>query len=162
MRWEKVSRCRCAGTGIKPSASCSSRKRCGGELWSVCNGYGAKGGGHTQATGIIQLLNKEEDMMKEANPFVLCLCTKSWVWRAVWGETFTHGSVRGWGWNSLALLDLCPTSIISAPTVIVGESWVCFDDRWGENYLFREQVLQGHDTYEITAVFIVNQPVCSD
>ena len=38
----------------------------------------------------------------------LCLCTKSWVWRAVWGETFTHGSVRGWGWNSLALLDLWP------------------------------------------------------
>ena len=35
----------------------------------------------------------------------LCLCTKSWVWRAVWGETFMHGSVRGWGWNSLALLD---------------------------------------------------------
>ena len=71
-------------------------------------------GRHTQATGIIQLLNKEEDMMKEAKPFVhwqrgqtprLCLCTKSWVWRAVWGETFTHGSVRGWGWNSLALLD---------------------------------------------------------
>ena len=31
MRWEKVSRCRCAGTGIKPSASCYSRKRCGGE-----------------------------------------------------------------------------------------------------------------------------------
>ena len=31
MRWEKVSRCRCAGTGIKPSASCCSRKRCGGE-----------------------------------------------------------------------------------------------------------------------------------
>ena len=29
-----------------------------------------------------------------------------WVWRAVWGETFTHGSVRGWGWSSLALLDL--------------------------------------------------------
>ena len=28
--------------------------------------------------------------------------------------------------------------------------------------LFREQVLQGHDTYEITAVFIVSQPVCSD
>ena len=27
---------------------------------------------------------------------------------AVWGETFTHGSVRGWGWNSLALLDLDP------------------------------------------------------
>ena len=26
--------------------------------------------GHTQATGIIQLLNKEEDMMKEAKPFV--------------------------------------------------------------------------------------------
>ena len=84
-------------------------------------------------------------MMKEAKPFVhwqrgqtprLCLCTKSWVWRAVWGETFTHGSVRGWGWNSLALLDICPTSIISAPTVIVGESWVYFDDRWGENYLF--------------------------
>ena len=25
MRWEKVSRCRCAGTGIKPSASCCSR-----------------------------------------------------------------------------------------------------------------------------------------
>ena len=21
----------------------------------------------------------------------LCLCTKRWVWRAVWGETFTHG-----------------------------------------------------------------------
>ena len=32
----------------------------------------------------------------------------------------------------------------------------------GENDLFREQVLQGHDTYEITAVFIVSQPVCSD
>ena len=47
MRWEKVSRCRCAGTGIKPSASCSSRKRCGGELWSVCNGYGAKGVTHS-------------------------------------------------------------------------------------------------------------------
>ena len=31
MRLEKVSRCRCAGTGIKPSASCCSRKRCGGE-----------------------------------------------------------------------------------------------------------------------------------
>ena len=28
MRWEKVSRCRCAGTVIKPSASCCSRKRC--------------------------------------------------------------------------------------------------------------------------------------
>ena len=27
--------------------------------------------GHTQATGIIQLLNKEEDMMKEAKPFVI-------------------------------------------------------------------------------------------
>ena len=27
-------------------------------------------GRHTQATGIIQLLNKEEDMMKEAKPFV--------------------------------------------------------------------------------------------
>ena len=26
--------------------------------------------GHTQATGIIQLLKKEEDMMKEAKPFV--------------------------------------------------------------------------------------------
>ena len=38
----------------------------------------------------------------------LWLCTKSWVWRVVWGETFTHGSVRGWGWNSLALLDLWP------------------------------------------------------
>ena len=38
----------------------------------------------------------------------LCLCTKRWVWRAVWGETFTHGSVRGWGWNSLALLDPDP------------------------------------------------------
>ena len=25
---------------------------------------------HTQATGIIQLLNKEEDMMKEAKPLV--------------------------------------------------------------------------------------------
>ena len=62
-------------------------------------------GWHTQATGIIQLLKKEEDMMKEAKPFVICLCTKSWVWRAVWGETFTHGSVRGWGWNFLALLD---------------------------------------------------------
>ena len=24
------------------------------------------------------------------------------------GETFTHGSVRGWGWNSLALLDPVP------------------------------------------------------
>ena len=34
------------------------------------------------------------------------ICTKLGVWRAVWGETFTHGSVRGWGWNSLALLDL--------------------------------------------------------
>ena len=31
MRCEKVSRCRCAGTGITPSASCCSRKRCGGE-----------------------------------------------------------------------------------------------------------------------------------
>ena len=30
------------------------------------------------------------------------------VWRAVWEETFTHGSVRGWGLNSLALLDLWP------------------------------------------------------
>ena len=28
-------------------------------------------GRHTQATGIIQLLNKEEDMMKEAKPFVI-------------------------------------------------------------------------------------------
>ena len=28
-------------------------------------------GWHTQATGIIQLLNKEEDMMKEAKPFVI-------------------------------------------------------------------------------------------
>ena len=28
--------------------------------------------------------------------------------------------------------------------------------------LFREQVLQGHNTYEITAVFIVSQAVCSD
>ena len=26
---------------------------------------------HTQATGIIQFLNKEEDMMKEAKPFVI-------------------------------------------------------------------------------------------
>ena len=34
-------------------------------------------GGHTEATGIIQVLNKEEDMMKEAKPFVLFLCTKS-------------------------------------------------------------------------------------
>ena len=32
--------------------------------------------GHTQATGIIQLLNKDEDMMKEAKPFALCICTK--------------------------------------------------------------------------------------
>ena len=44
----------------------------------------------------------------------LCLCTKSWVWRSVWGETFTHGSVRGWRWNSLALLapDLWPAAKI--------------------------------------------------
>ena len=28
-------------------------------------------GRRTQATGIIQLLNKEEDMMKEAKPFVI-------------------------------------------------------------------------------------------
>ena len=28
-------------------------------------------GRHTQATEIIQLLNKEEDMMKEAKPFVI-------------------------------------------------------------------------------------------
>ena len=28
-------------------------------------------GWHTQATGIIQLLKKEEDMMKEAKPFVI-------------------------------------------------------------------------------------------
>ena len=28
--------------------------------------------------------------------------------------------------------------------------------------LFREQVLQGHNTYEITAVFIVSQAICSD
>ena len=28
-------------------------------------------GRHTQATGIIQLLNKEEDMMQEAKPFVI-------------------------------------------------------------------------------------------
>ena len=42
-----------------------------------------------------------------------CLCTKSWVWRAVWGETFPHGSVRGWGWNSLALLDPDPLLLIS-------------------------------------------------
>ena len=45
----------------------------------------------------------------------LCLCTKSWVWRAVWGETFTHGSVRGWGWSSLALLDLWPPNDSSHP-----------------------------------------------
>ena len=163
MRWEKVSRCRCAGTGIKPSASCSSRKRCGGELWSVCNGYGAKGVTHSSNWNYTTL--KQRGGYDERSKTIcdrLCLCTKRWMWRAVWGETFTHSSVRGWGWNSLDLLDLCPTSIISAPTVIVGESWVCFDDRWGENYLFREQVLQGHDTYEITAVFIVSQPVCSD
>ena len=36
------------------------------------------------------------------------ICAKHRVRRAVWGETFTHGTVRGWGWNSLALLDLCP------------------------------------------------------
>ena len=28
--------------------------------------------------------------------------------------------------------------------------------------LFRKQVLQGHNTYEITAVFIVSQAICSD
>ena len=28
--------------------------------------------------------------------------------RAVWWETVKHGSARGWGWNSLALLDLWP------------------------------------------------------
>ena len=42
---------------------------------------------------------------QRGQPPGLCLCTKRWMWRAVWRETFTHGSVRGWGWNSLALLD---------------------------------------------------------
>ena len=45
---------------------------------------------------------------QRGQPRRLCLCTKRWVWRAVWGETFTHGSERGWGWNSLALLDPDP------------------------------------------------------
>ena len=51
---------------------------------------------------------------------------------------------------------------ISGRWTEVNLSPMILDDRWGENYLFREQVLQGHDTYEITAVFIVSQPVCSD
>ena len=64
MRWEKVSRCRCAGTGIKPSASCCSRKRCvnpdSSHVKSQCRTVLAT------SNAIIQLLNKEEDMMKEA------------------------------------------------------------------------------------------------
>ena len=44
------------------------------------------------------------------------------------GETFTHGSVRGWGWNSLALLDLWP-------------------------FLMRQIVYERHEKYRIFHVF---------
>jgi hypothetical protein len=48
--------------------------------------------------------------MQLMNPNLFChwrfrAVKTTWLTRAVWVERLTYGSVRGWGWKSLGLLD---------------------------------------------------------
>ena len=91
-------------------------------------------GWHTQATVIIQLLNKEEDMMKEAYAQSI-ECEEPCE-----GETFTHGSVRGWGWNSLALLDPVPFKWNKINYILETKITVIFLHKWNVYIIFASSI----------------------